>query len=116
MSVETDFYKNSVKADTIYSKEGKGYWKSTEEMFARAFACYIHDKLPWRSDYLCGHSESAVFMDYSGDKATIVKAIPQGEERERLNQCFDKMFEECRERGILKSKEMAERKRGRGAR
>lgn len=111
LSVETDFYKNSVKADTIYSKEGKGYWKSTEEMFARAFACYIHDKLPWRSDYLCGHSESAVFMDYSGDKAAIVKAIPQGEEREMLNQCFDKMFEECRERGILKSQEMAERKK-----
>ncbi|MFR0839198.1 MAG: LPD1 domain-containing protein [Neglectibacter timonensis] len=27
------------------------------EMTARAFACYIKDKLPYRSDYLAGHAD-----------------------------------------------------------
>lgn len=100
--VETEFFKNSVKADAIYGKEDKGYWQSTQEMFARAFACYIHDKLPWKSDYLCGHSESAVMYDYSESEPKLIKALPEGQEREQLNQCFDRLFAECREMGLLK--------------
>lgn len=100
--VETDFYKNSVKADTQYGKEDKGYWHSTPEMFARAFACYVQDRLPWQSDYLCGHAESAVLIDIFAAELTVIKAFPEGEERERLNRCFDRLFEECRERGIFK--------------
>ena len=100
--VETEFFKNSVKADAIYGKEDKGYWQSTQEMFARAFACYIHDKLPWKSDYLCGHSESAVMYDYSESEPKPIKALPEGQEREQLNQCFDRLFAECREMGLLK--------------
>ncbi len=100
--VETDFYKNSVKADTQYGKEDKGYWHSTPEMFARAFACYVQDRLPWQSDYLCGHAESAVLIDIFAKDLTRIKAYPEGEERERLNRCFDRLFEECRERGIFK--------------
>lgn len=100
--IETDFYKNSVKADTQYGKEDKGYWHSTPEMFARAFACYVQDRLPWQSDYLCGHAESAVLIDIFAKDLTMIKAYPEGEERERLNRCFDRLFEECRERGIFK--------------
>lgn len=105
--VETDFYKNSVKMDAIYSREDKGYWHSEVEMFARAFACYVHDKLPWRSDYLCGHSELAVAIDFSKPESETVRAIPEGKERERINQCFDKLFQECRSLGLLKGKEDA---------
>lgn len=101
--VETDFYRNSMRADSICSKEDKGYWHSTVEMFARAFACYIHDKLSWRSDYLCGHSEAAVMIDFTKEPSEIFKAIPEGEERVQINQCFDKLFAECREMGLLKA-------------
>lgn len=122
---ETDFYKNSVKMDRMYSKEDKGYWHSTEEMFARAFACYVHDRLQWRSDYLCGHSESDLMMDFSKEPARVVYGIPKGAERDRINRCFDKVFAECRELGLLKAanrdyrevKEQAEmivRRKGKG--
>lgn len=103
MMVQTEFYSNSVKFDGMYSKESKGYWHSDEEMFARSFACYVHDKLPWRSDYLCGHSEAAVAYDTSKEEPVLIKAIPEGEERERINKCFDTVFAEFRERGIMKA-------------
>ncbi|MBP3488793.1 MAG: hypothetical protein J6K53_10405 [Roseburia sp.] len=108
MTVQTEFYSNSVKFDSMYSKESKGYWHSDEEMFARAFACYVHDRLPWRSDYLCGHSESAVAFDTSKEEPVIIKAIPEGKERERINQCFDRVFDEFRELGLLKGVESIE--------
>ena len=108
MTVQTEFYNNSVKFDSMYSKESKGYWHSDEEMFARAFACYVHDRLPWRSDYLCGHSESAVAFDTSKEEPVIIKAIPEGKERERINQCFDRVFDEFRELGLLKGAESIE--------
>lgn len=102
LRVETDFYRNSVKMDALCGKEDKGYWRSPAEMFARAFACYVKDQLPWRSDYLCGHAESAVTMDISKEPPEMVTAFPQGKEREALNKCFDKVFAECRERELLK--------------
>lgn len=49
--VETDFYRNSVRMGKECEKDG-GYWDSNVEMTARAFACYIKDKLPYQSDYL----------------------------------------------------------------
>ena len=42
--VETDFYRNSVRMGKECEKDG-GYWDSNTEMTARAFACYIKDKL-----------------------------------------------------------------------
>ena len=42
---ETDFYRNSVRMGKECEKDG-GYWDSNVEMTARAFACYIKDKLP----------------------------------------------------------------------
>lgn len=108
MTVQTEFYNNSVKFDSMYSKESKGYWHSDEEMFARAFACYVHDRLPWRSDYLCGHSESAVAFDTTKEETVLIKAIPEGEERKRINRCFDRVFDEFRELGLLKGVESIE--------
>lgn len=105
MTQPTEFYNNSVKFDSMYSKENKGYWHSDEEMFARAFACYVHDKLAWRSDYLCGHSESAVAFDFSAEETVLIKAIPEGEERKRIDQCFDNVFAEFRELELIKGRE-----------
>lgn len=48
---KTDFYRDSIKFDSIYGKEARGYWQSDKELFARAFACYVNDKLSYKSDY-----------------------------------------------------------------
>ncbi len=106
----TEFYKNSELCDCYYSKESMGYWASDKEMFARAFSCYVEDKLAersWRSDYLCGLSDSAVFM-HNGE---IKKAFPDGEERKAINKCFDKVFDQLKELGLLHSQDLVPVKR-----
>lgn len=87
----TAYYEESKKMAACYSKQG-GYWDSAVEMFARAFACYIKDKLDVlgiRDDYLCGHADCCVGFDENG---TVIKAYPVGDERIRLNGLFDKFF------------------------
>lgn len=98
---KTDFYTNSIKFDSIYGKESKGYWQSKQEMFARAFACYVKDKLNYKSDYLCGHADTAVAL--SGDG--FIKAFPEGKEREAINQCFDEVIAQLKDMGLLHSQE-----------
>ena len=44
---ETDYYRNSKQMGKECEKDG-GYWDSNVEMTARAFACYVMDKLPWK--------------------------------------------------------------------
>lgn len=102
----TDFYKNSKRFDKIHSKENNaGYWASDEEMMARAFACYVSDKLAangMRSDYLSGSSELAVSFDTTpDDQVVVIKAIPEGEERAKLNEDFDALIEALKNKGVL---------------
>lgn len=97
-TVKTDFLTNAQELDGEYSTSGnqkgsteKGYWSSDVELFARAFACYVHDKLAehgMRNDYLCGHSEAG-------------KCSPHGEERAVINREIDKVFVQLRERGLM---------------
>lgn len=94
---KTDYYKAAITLDENYAKTGNGYWKSDAELFARAFSCYIEDKLsPAPSDYLCGSSDWYAPTE-NGDVATM----PLGEERQRINAAIDKMIEALKERGIL---------------
>ncbi len=86
---KTQFYSDAIKIDTIYSKQPHGYWASNEELFARAFACYIHDKLEYRSDYLCGHA-------YTGTLTNGISTYPKKEEMKDISQCFDELFEELK--------------------
>lgn len=88
----TRYYENSKKFANIYSKDSHGYWDSKEEMFARAFACYVEDKLAAldiTDDYLCGHADTCVAYD---DDMNIIPAYPQGEERKRINKAFDELI------------------------
>lgn len=78
---ETQFRLDAERLNAEWSKLGHGYWTSDCEMFARAFACYIKDKLAEKGitdDYLCGHCEA--------DGCT------KGEERKVINQKFDQLF------------------------
>lgn len=85
----TDYYYESSKFNNMYSKAGHGYWTSSCEMFARAFECYIKDKLSEKEccdDYLCGNAEACVSMDNDGN---VIHAYPRGEERKRINHAMD---------------------------
>ena len=75
---ETDFYRNSVRMGKECEKDG-GYWDSNVEMTARAFACYIKDKLPYTSDYLAGHADCAPTLVSGKDgEMEVLKAFPVG--------------------------------------
>lgn len=81
----TDFYAEAMKMDGEYT----GYWAKNVELFARAFACYVKDKLAEKgmvNDYLCGHCESAG---------------TSGEERTKINEAFDEMFAMLKERDVF---------------
>ena len=98
--VKTQYYQDSIAFDDVYSKYGHGYWQSDCEMFARAFDCYIADKVKeagYRSDYLSSNADSFVHKD--GER--VIAAFPRGEEREAINQAFDALFVDLKELGIL---------------
>lgn len=94
--VQTDYYKNSKRMGKTTEKDG-GYWDSEVEMTARAFACYVKDKLSYQSDYLVGHAESCLGLDTDKDgKMQIIKAYPEGEERKSINAAFDNLIAELK--------------------
>lgn len=106
---DSDYFKGSLEFDRNFTKHGYGYWHSSVEMFARAFDCYITDKLKENnrvSDYLTCHANSYVTEDYETGKP--VYAIPVGEERKAINACFDKMFAMLKERKLLQAQTMYE--------
>lgn len=95
-----------------HSHKDGDYWDSNIEMAARAFACYVNDKLEGkRSDYLNGHSESYVmpYIDAKGEMQFAI-AVPQGEERIAINKAFDELFEEIKKKGVLTPKTSVNKK------
>lgn len=87
----TQFKENADELNDTYSRVGHGYWNSNKEMAARAFACYVKDKLAaqgYKNDYLCGHAEDA------GSNGILT--YPVGQERQAINQAFDALFAELR--------------------
>ena len=49
--------------------------------------------------------------DCTKQEAELIAAIPQGEERKRLNECFDALFLELKERELLKAADKKETER-----
>ncbi len=99
------YFKGSKKFDGIYSKNG-GYWSSPEEMFARAFDCYVKDKLEEagiKDTYLSGYADAFHIKDGGED----IYAYPTGEERKALNVLFDELIEE-----IISKEYLSQRKEG----
>lgn len=94
---KTDFYRGSMRFDTSFRKDTYGSWSSNTEMFARAFSCYVKDTLGCESDYLIAHADAFVF-EFEDQMAC---AIPQGEERNILNDLFDMLFYQLKKDGLL---------------
>ena len=85
----------------MFAKTDHGYWQNNPEMFARAFACYVYDKLGYTSDYLCGHAELALGLVPNKDgELELIKAYPEGDERTIINEKIEKFI------GFLKEKEI----------
>lgn len=95
----TSYYLDSYKYGNQTAKTGHGYWTSSCELFARAFACYVQDRLSGVNDYLCGHAEANFGMDDDGND---IFAYPRGEEREYINEKFDLLFKDLIREGIFK--------------
>lgn len=99
--IYTQYYVDSTQFDKQYSKDSHGYWSSECELFARAFACYLSDKLASegkRNDYLNGHCNTYVSMDKKGN---WIYAYPRGDERIRINEAIDELISELKDKRIL---------------
>ncbi len=81
--VKTDFLKNAMHLDKTRLKD---YYSSPEEMMARAFEAYVHDKLESRghkSQYLGAKAHNKHY------EAFDMKPFPEGEERSAMNSAFE---------------------------
>ena len=72
------------------------YYTQPEEMFARAFESYVHDKLEAsgrRSDYLIGKgkTDNRVYRAFG-----MPGPFPEGDERKKINAAFDNLFDRLR--------------------
>ena len=97
----SSYVEGSMAFDSQYQKAGHGYWSSACELFARAFDCYVSDKMGqsgWTDDYLTSHADA--YCSTVGGKK--VYAIPCGEERDRITSAFDALFPDLIDRGWLR--------------
>lgn len=88
----TDFH---IEAKRIDGYRASDYWSTPEEMGARAFESYIFDKLTAgekRSDYLVYGVENRYYAAHD------MKPYPEGEERQRIDAAFDKLFDTIKTR------------------
>jgi hypothetical protein len=100
--VKTDFFKGSLEFDRVFSRAGHGYWQSDCEMFARAFDCYVADKIKeggHYSEYLTAYANS---FKIPGPDGETFSAVPEGEERKLLNEKFDVLVADLKTRGVFK--------------
>ena len=108
--VATNYYSDSIAIGKQYQKDGD-YWESNVELTARAFACYVQDRLGYKSDYLVGHAESGcISVMQKNGSFCMTKAFPTGEERTRINEVFDKIFADLRSRTGIFGNSIAEMK------
>jgi hypothetical protein len=93
----SEYQRNAELIDSLTSSTGRSYWAKPEELLARAFSCYVQDRLGIRSDYLEGGNTNAEY----GLQDPRIKPFPEGEERQSINKAFDRLFEAIRECHIL---------------
>jgi hypothetical protein len=90
--VKTDFMRESMEMDKAHKKD---YYSLPEEMFARAFEAYVHDKLETRqqkSEYLGARAHNKHYEAFG------MKPFPEGDERTAINAAFDRLFETLKHR------------------
>ena len=91
----TQYVKDSIEMDTKYAKCDKGYWQSDEEMFARAFSCYVQDKL----------KEKGIRNDYLDGLTEMCCPVPK-EERKEIYKAIDKFVDKVKEQEVLRQRDV----------
>lgn len=95
----SDFLRGAVELDA--GEMGK-YWSTPEEMAARAFQAYLEDRMAdagRRNDYLSALADNKHYVDPL--LGIEWKPYPEGEERTRINDSFDRFFAEMRAGRVL---------------
>lgn len=90
----SEYLKASRKADQNLHP-GKIYFAAPVEMFARAFACFVQDKLKdmgISNSYLTGHTGG--------------RADPAGAERKQINLLMEDLMRDLKERGLLHEQQL----------
>lgn len=103
-----NFSDGSWEMRRYFAKTAHGDHYEFCERFARAFDCYVADKLKKagiQNQYLTAHSEAFVFRDKNGE---IIYAMPTGKEREQINQKFDGLILMLKEMGLFHPRELPE--------
>ena len=93
---KTQFLRDAEKLDEMRS--GDEYWATNKEMFARAGASYVHDKLQaknLRNDYLEYGAQEGRNVG-QGDEG-FISPNPRGEDRIVINAMFDSQISKWRE-------------------
>ena len=87
----------ALEAKKLDAGKAKLYWSSPREMAARAFSAWCEDRLAdqgRKSDYLSAKADNKYYYDPMFGQQY---PFPEGEERKRINQAFDRLFEALRE-------------------
>lgn len=108
-SVNSEYFQNAVQCDRdARTKRGARYWATAHELFARAFECYVFDRLRAQgrqSDYLVHGVEGDRYQQAPADWAVLRmfthgfeghNPYPAGIDRERIHVAFDRLIAELR--------------------
>lgn len=97
----SNYQQGSWEMHRYFAKTSHGELYEFREKFARAFDCYIADKLREagiENQYLTAHADEFEFQYESG---RVVYAYPIGEERKQINQKFDELILKMKELGLF---------------
>lgn len=104
----SNFYYNSGLVD-YYQNALKTSFSSKHELFARAFSCYVNDKLAQnneKNDYLNGHCFEYEYKKTKHGKEIKIVGYPENKERNQINKEFDLFFDKLKEINLFKSSEL----------
>lgn len=91
LTAESQYLKDAKKMD---ENRGSDYWATKVELFARAGAAYVHDKLDARgecSQYLVAGSEEGRCLSALGASPN-----PRGDDRAAINACMEAVIDQYR--------------------
>lgn len=94
------------QAKALDAQRSSPYWATVREMFARAGAAYVHDRLEglgYQSDYLVYGSDAARYAEHA-----IGNPNPNMGDRKALAAHFDRVFQEYRLQCVHRSEASAE--------
>jgi hypothetical protein len=97
-------YGGASSAFALGSKQHGEYWNRPHEMFARAFECYVNDKMismKRRNTYLVSGVSDKGIAEWANFKEETFAPYPFGEERVKINAAMEKLVGAMRKHKVL---------------